>query len=276
MTTTQIVVRVRIMGHWRPSSTIWLDFAFALVIQDIITNKHYDLNKMELFFEQCFIIEGNLGCGSFGKVSAYILGAYRSPFDIHWDHYRFTEWEAEKMVSTMLSRSRGKSSRAIWTGNIYIYLEREWWVPEEPLDLTSMLFGFEVCANWKKCSNTKNCHRIRIACAFIGLGKRRNACTYRLNCAIWAWVDTPNCIMTYRKRSFGSIWPICYRHASIYTIVISYIWTSSRKTYSLRTMAFVSSAISVWLSIFSIRLGLHDEAFVFLFFVWYRFSVSVW
>ena len=34
----------------------------------ISQNKHYDDSKNDLFFEQCFIIEGNLGCGSFGKV----------------------------------------------------------------------------------------------------------------------------------------------------------------------------------------------------------------
>jgi hypothetical protein len=34
-----------------------------------LLSKHYDDSKNDLFFEQCFIIEGNLGCGSFGKVS---------------------------------------------------------------------------------------------------------------------------------------------------------------------------------------------------------------
>jgi hypothetical protein len=33
-----------------------------------LISKHYDENKKDLFFEQCFIIEGTLGCGSFGKV----------------------------------------------------------------------------------------------------------------------------------------------------------------------------------------------------------------
>ena len=32
-------------------------------------SKHYDENKTDLFFEQCFIVEGSLGCGSFGKVN---------------------------------------------------------------------------------------------------------------------------------------------------------------------------------------------------------------
>jgi membrane-associated tyrosine/threonine-specific cdc2-inhibitory kinase len=31
-------------------------------------SKHYDGNKKNLFFEQCFVIEGILGSGSFGKV----------------------------------------------------------------------------------------------------------------------------------------------------------------------------------------------------------------
>ncbi|CAF0779784.1 unnamed protein product [Brachionus calyciflorus] len=33
-----------------------------------LISKYYDDKKKDLFFEQCFIIEGNLGCGSFGKV----------------------------------------------------------------------------------------------------------------------------------------------------------------------------------------------------------------
>ncbi len=31
-------------------------------------SKHYDEKKKDLFFEQCFVVEGILGCGSFGKV----------------------------------------------------------------------------------------------------------------------------------------------------------------------------------------------------------------
>lgn len=33
-----------------------------------LTSQYYDGEKTDLFFEQCFIIEGSLGCGSFGKV----------------------------------------------------------------------------------------------------------------------------------------------------------------------------------------------------------------
>lgn len=36
-------------------------------VNDVIS-KHYDEKKHDLFFEQCFLIEGTLGCGSFGKV----------------------------------------------------------------------------------------------------------------------------------------------------------------------------------------------------------------
>ena len=32
-------------------------------------SKHYDASKLDLYFEQGFIIEGTLGYGSFGKVN---------------------------------------------------------------------------------------------------------------------------------------------------------------------------------------------------------------
>ena len=35
----------------------------------VLTSKYYDIKKKELFFEQCFIVEGHLGDGSFGKVT---------------------------------------------------------------------------------------------------------------------------------------------------------------------------------------------------------------
>lgn len=34
-----------------------------------LTSNFYDDSKHDLYFEQCFIIEGSLGCGSFGKVN---------------------------------------------------------------------------------------------------------------------------------------------------------------------------------------------------------------
>lgn len=33
-----------------------------------LTSEYYDANKTDLFIEQCFVSEGSLGCGSFGKV----------------------------------------------------------------------------------------------------------------------------------------------------------------------------------------------------------------
>jgi membrane-associated tyrosine/threonine-specific cdc2-inhibitory kinase len=38
--------------------------------------KNYDDNKEALFFEQCFVIEGHLGCGSYGKVCAELKNRY--------------------------------------------------------------------------------------------------------------------------------------------------------------------------------------------------------
>ena len=38
-----------------------------------MVSDHYDCNKNDLFFEQCFIVEGSLGCGSFGKVDLKVL-----------------------------------------------------------------------------------------------------------------------------------------------------------------------------------------------------------
>ncbi len=65
------------------------------------TSPHYDRQKTELFFEQCFISEGSLGCGSFGKV------------------YRVRSKEDNKYYAIKKSREKfkGISDRLTWVAN---------------------------------------------------------------------------------------------------------------------------------------------------------------
>ena len=63
--------------------------------KDMIS-KHYDEKKKDLFFEQCFVIENVIGCGSFGKVykvkskedgQYYAVKKSREQFKGHADRY---------------------------------------------------------------------------------------------------------------------------------------------------------------------------------------------
>jgi membrane-associated tyrosine- and threonine-specific cdc2-inhibitory kinase len=65
-----------------------------------IISSHYDETKKELYFQQCFIVESYIGCGSFGRVykvksiddnKYYAVKKSKEPFKGHSDRMRKLE-----------------------------------------------------------------------------------------------------------------------------------------------------------------------------------------
>jgi len=97
-----------------------------------LISKIYDLKKHRSFFDQCFIVEGNLGCGSFGKVykvkskedgKYYAVKKSREKFKGHSDRVRKLE-EVAKHEELPDHRNFVKFYRA-WEERQRLYIQIE-------------------------------------------------------------------------------------------------------------------------------------------------------
>jgi membrane-associated tyrosine/threonine-specific cdc2-inhibitory kinase len=97
-----------------------------------LISKIYDLKKHRSFFDQCFIVEGNLGCGSFGKVykvkskedgKYYAVKKSREKFKGHSDRVRKLE-EVAKHEELPEHRNFVKFYRA-WEERQRLYIQIE-------------------------------------------------------------------------------------------------------------------------------------------------------
>jgi membrane-associated tyrosine/threonine-specific cdc2-inhibitory kinase len=97
-----------------------------------IVSKHYDEKQKYLFFQQCFIIEGSLGCGSFGKVyrvkskedqKYYAIKKSKEKFKGHSDRIRKLE-EVAKHEQLPAHPNFVKFYRA-WEERQRLYIQEE-------------------------------------------------------------------------------------------------------------------------------------------------------
>lgn len=77
-----------------------------------LSSPHYDANKTDLFFEQCFVSQGSLGCGSFGKVILNFFSSFKNGLGNYVVYmvqvYRVISKEDNKYYAIKKSREKFK------------------------------------------------------------------------------------------------------------------------------------------------------------------------